>query len=178
MADVSIIHPKIEAEIAHVRRLCRDYRAFLMTLGGTDAELIEMFYPEDAYEALLDGITDTHAAPGGSLRLAVKEGAGLACGMYHTLRPGAAEIKRVYVAPEARGTGLGRAMIATLLEDSRAAGFETVFLDTSKRLTVAAALYTSMGFAPRGPYSEVPDIARPHLLYFEYPLSDAPSADL
>jgi carbonic anhydrase len=72
-----------------------------------------------------------------------------------TLRPGVAEMKRVYVRPEFRGSGLGRAVVERLIADARRFGFETMFLDTSPTLVAARTLYTRLGFAAIPPYPEV-----------------------
>ena len=87
--------------------------------------------------------------------------------MSHRLSDTASEIKRLYVAPSARSTGLGRAICHRLLEQARADRFQTVYLDTSRDLPVACALYTAMGFQDRGPYQDVPDAAKDVLRFFE-----------
>ncbi len=88
------------------------------------------------------------------------------------LRPldieGACEIKRLYVRDAARGTGLGRALIAEAIAVAAATGYRRVLLDTLPVMTQAIALYRSLGFQPIPPYwdNQVPDI-----LYFSLTLS-------
>jgi GNAT superfamily N-acetyltransferase len=57
-----------------------------------------------------------------------------------------AEIKRMYVRPAARELGVGRAILAQLLQDARAEGYATVRLETLRFMTVAQAMYRSFGF--------------------------------
>ncbi len=76
-------------------------------------------------------------------------------GGLRTVRPGIAEMKRVYVRPDARGSGLGRAIVERLIADARQFGFEIMFLDTSPTLTAARALSARLGFAELPPYPEV-----------------------
>jgi GNAT superfamily N-acetyltransferase len=57
-----------------------------------------------------------------------------------------AEIKRMYVRPAAQGLGVGRAILAQLLQDARAEGYATVRLETLRFMTVAQAMYRSFGF--------------------------------
>lgn len=57
-----------------------------------------------------------------------------------------AEIKRMWVAPEARGLGLGRRFLAELEERAARHGCEVLRLDTNKALTAAIGLYHAYGF--------------------------------
>jgi ribosomal protein S18 acetylase RimI-like enzyme len=85
------------------------------------------------------------------------------------IRPDAAEIKRLYVRPETRGTGLGRKLSEAAIAEARAMGIRSVLLDTSLWLTAAQALYRSMGFreVPRYPESENDISLDPWLVYME-----------
>ena len=70
-----------------------------------------------------------------------------------------AEVKRMYVAPAARGLGMARAMLAHLEESARAAGFEATVLETGLAQPEAIALYESSGYRPIpkfGFYSHAP----------------------
>jgi GNAT superfamily N-acetyltransferase len=55
-------------------------------------------------------------------------------------------LEDLYVAPEARRGGLGRALVAETIERARARGCGRIELDTAERNTAARALYESMGF--------------------------------
>ena len=57
-----------------------------------------------------------------------------------------AEVKRMYVAPAARGLGLARAMLAHLEATAREAGLEALVLETGEKQPEAIALYTSAGY--------------------------------
>ncbi|MEV0528358.1 GNAT family N-acetyltransferase [Streptomyces sp. NPDC050439] len=61
---------------------------------------------------------------------------------------GDAEIKRMYVTPEARGLGLARLILAALENDARAAGRTRMVLETGTKQPEAIALYTSTGYTP------------------------------
>jgi ribosomal protein S18 acetylase RimI-like enzyme len=83
------------------------------------------------------------------------EGLVVGMGGIRTVRPGVAEMKRVYVRPAFRGSGLGRILVERLIADAQGFGFETVFLDTSPTLIAARALYARLGFVAIPPYPEV-----------------------
>ncbi|MFD6548293.1 GNAT family N-acetyltransferase [Streptomyces sp. NPDC058398] len=61
---------------------------------------------------------------------------------------GDAELKRMYVVPEARGLGLARRMLAALEEDARTAGRVRMVLETGSKQPEAVALYASSGYEP------------------------------
>lgn len=61
---------------------------------------------------------------------------------------GDAELKRMYVTPEARGLGLARRILAALEDDARAAGRSRMVLETGLKQPEAIALYASSGYTP------------------------------
>jgi GNAT superfamily N-acetyltransferase len=61
---------------------------------------------------------------------------------------GDAELKRMYVIPEARGLGLARRILTALEDDARAAGRIRMVLETGTKQPEAIALYTSAGYEP------------------------------
>ncbi|MGP3947901.1 GNAT family N-acetyltransferase [Streptomyces sp. 7N604] len=66
-----------------------------------------------------------------------------------------AEIKRMYVVPEARGRGLSRLILAALEDNARAAGRTRMVLETGTKQPEAISLYVSSGYEPCakfGPY--------------------------
>jgi len=82
------------------------------------------------------------------------------------LRPladGACELKRLYVRPDARGSGAGRALAEAVVEEARRLGYRTMRLDTLPTMDAARALYRSLGFVPAERYSDNPI---PGVLFF------------
>ena len=91
----------------------------------------------------------------GAFLIAYANEVAVGCGAVRRLDAATAELKRMYVASEQRGHGVGRALVVALEREARQLGASRVVLETGTRLLRAVALYEGMG------YSRVP-------LYGEY----------
>ncbi|MCW0180345.1 GNAT family N-acetyltransferase [Zavarzinia sp.] len=80
------------------------------------------------------------------------EGMAVGCGALVRDPGGFAEIKRMYLAPAARGRGLGRHLLQFLLSCADDEGLTPVRLETGIRNGEALSLYRSLGFVERGPF--------------------------
>lgn len=67
-----------------------------------------------------------------------------------------AEVKRLWIAPEARGQGLARRLMAAIEDQARAMGLARLRLDTNPSLTEALALYRSLGWSEIPRYNDNP----------------------
>jgi ribosomal protein S18 acetylase RimI-like enzyme len=67
-----------------------------------------------------------------------------------------AHVTDIYVRPEARNKGVGRALLAGILEPARAAGLEHVSLEVLIRNSDARRLYERLGFAPMDVFMVAP----------------------
>lgn len=66
------------------------------------------------------------------------------------------ELKRLYVTPSGRGTGVGRALVLAALAKAREAGYSVVRLDTLGSMTAARRLYQDLGFVEGAAYYATP----------------------
>jgi GNAT superfamily N-acetyltransferase len=73
------------------------------------------------------------------------------------LRPGDAEIKRMFVHPSQRGRGLARAVLADLEAAAARAGRLRMVLETGLGQPAAIGLYVSAGYAPMAPFGTYRD---------------------
>ncbi len=82
------------------------------------------------------------------------DGRALGCGGYILLADGAAELKRMFVAPSARGQGVASAIIQAIEGSAASEGVQALFLETGVKSYEALRLYKRFGFSERGPFAE------------------------
>jgi GNAT superfamily N-acetyltransferase len=133
--------------------------------GDPDAaELLDAYF--DELRTRLGGFDPPSAdqvrndATTGVVLVAYDAGRPVACGSLRLLDADTAEIKRMFVAPGARGRGHARAMLRALEDEARARDCARVVLDTAAPLAEAAALYLAEGYREVAPYNDNPFAAR------------------
>lgn len=127
------------------RRLFREYQSFLN---------VDLCFQD--FERELAELPGAYTRPAGDVLFGLVDDRLAGCVARRPLDDRACEMKRLFVREEARGSGLGRLLAQTCVDDARAAGFSLMRLDTLARLTEAVALYKSMGFKPCEPYYHNP----------------------
>jgi len=144
------------ADLQQARTLFREY------VAEVDAPCC--FATFDSETASLPG---AYASPQGRLFLARNGEAVAGCVAMRPLA-GGGEMKRLYVRPPFRGSGLGRELAKRVVSAARDERYARLFLDTLPKMREAIALYHSLGFRECGPYSCDPT---PGARYFEIRLS-------
>ena len=113
----------------------------------------------------LAGLPWEYATPSGRLLLASAEGVPAGCVALHKIEDDICEMKRLYVRPQFRGTGLGRRLAEEIIEQARGIGYARMRLDTVVAVMGRAVeLYRTLGFREIAPYRENPI---PSALYME-----------
>lgn len=97
----------------------------------------------------LEDIVANYGNRGGSFRVVISaEGDIVGCGGLYPLDDGTAEIRKMYLLPNARGRGLGRRLLEDLITAAKDRRFQRVVVETASVLKEAVSLYRRRGFAP------------------------------
>jgi GNAT superfamily N-acetyltransferase len=104
------------------------------------------------FEQELAHLEIVYGPPGGAMLLAAEAGVWLGCVGIRPRSNYDSEMKRLYVAPEARGRGVGQRLALSVIEAALRLGYRRMLLDTLPSMSAAQALYLRLGFAPIPPY--------------------------
>lgn len=108
------------------------------------------------FEAELTALPGDYAPPRGTLMLARARNELVGCCALRPLDtvdyPNACEMKRLYVRPALRGSGIGRRLAEAVMEAAQQAGYATMLLDTLSEMETARAMYQDLGFTEVPPY--------------------------
>lgn len=123
-------------------------------IGAYFAELAVRF--EAGFEAALTMPVDAehHSLPGGLFLVARLHGEPVGCGALTFRSGGTADLKRMWVAPEVRGLGLGRRLLDELEARAAAHGARIARLETNRSLTEAIGMYRSAGYREVEPFND------------------------
>ena len=131
--------------VAACRELFVEYQRALgvsLCFQGFDRELAEL--PGD------------YAPPSGRLFVARAGAQAAGCIALRSIAPQIAEMKRLYVKPEFRAAGLGRALAERVIGEAAAIGYRALKLDTLPSMRAAQRLYAELGFRDAARYNDNP----------------------
>ena len=147
-------------DLARVRELFEEYQ----TAIGISLEF-------QGFAAELASLPGAYAAPKGALLIATEDERPAGCIALRPIGGGDAEIKRLYVRPTWRGTGLAARLVEAVSERARAAGYRALRLDTLASMEAAMRLYERLGFVETAPYHQA---IRPGMRFFRKSLERSP----
>jgi len=133
--------PMSSGEWLEARRLVEDYAASLS---------IDLSFQD--FQQEVESLSQHYSAPDGCFIVAGRDGAVIGCGALRRFSESTCEMKRLYVIPDCRGEGVGRMIVAALIERARALGYRSILLDTLPTMSGAQTLYASFGFTRTSPY--------------------------
>jgi ribosomal protein S18 acetylase RimI-like enzyme len=151
-----------EPAVLVVRQLFEEYATslgFSLCFQGFDKELA--------------GLPGAYAPPQGRLLLASRGEEVAGCVALRPLEPGICEMKRLYVRPAYRTSGVGRLLAERLIHEARTASYQRMRLDSLPVMQAALRLYRTLGFQEIAPYTRNPVIGAVFLeLHLDRPLHD------
>ena len=146
------------ADLESIRTLFREYEA---DIG------IDLCF--QGFERELAGLPGSYSPPQGRLLIARSNQEPIGCVALRpfTFRADTCEMKRLYLCPKARGTGIGGQLVDRILSEARSAAYRSMVLDTLATMTAARSLYRRLGFREIPPYYANP---LPGVVYLELDL--------
>lgn len=163
---IQIVEVQTTSELEQVKGLFRAYSQFLAHVHGLDI----------SYQGIEEELADLpgkFAPPDGRLIMAVMSEQAIGCAALRRIDQKVCELKHMFVLPQFRGQGAGKALAVRLIEDAKTIGYECMRLDTGNFLTAAVKLYESLGFQRIEPYNEVPEDLRKIAIFMELRLNRA-----
>jgi putative acetyltransferase len=146
LKDISFAQAESPTQIALARELFLEYAkslGFSLCFQNFDTELANL--PGD------------YSPPDGRLLLVEYDGQIAGCVALHKLEEGICEMKRLYLRPDFRGKGLGRALANRIIAEARQIGYQRMRLDTVEPVMKdAVAMYRRIGFGEIPPYCNNP----------------------
>jgi ribosomal protein S18 acetylase RimI-like enzyme len=144
--DFTVAPARTQIELTSAAALFRAYaRSLPVDLGP------------QGFSEELKSLPGPYAPPSGELLLAKRGDHVLGAIALKALEaPRVAEVKRLFVRPQARRIGVGKALVTAILNVARERGYREVKLDSLASMEGAIALYKSFGFAPVPPYGSHP----------------------
>lgn len=154
--------------VAAMNEVERLMRAFAVRIepepaGSADAKAcLEVYYREiagrfetgfDPANGLPTNVEDM-SPPRGVFVMARLDGRPVGCGALLIEPGGIGHIRRMWVAAEMRGLGLGRRLLATLEVQARGLGLDILRLETNRALNEAQALYRTGGYQEVAPFND------------------------
>lgn len=138
----------------------------VVPVSPTDDDVLSLLQDFVTHVQHVTGVGPVHAlelhqeeflAPTGAFLAARDEsGRAIGCGGVRLLDPETAEVKRLWVAPSARGAGAGRSLLCELEAAAVGLGARRAVLDTRVELAAAIRLYTRAGWRQVSPYNDGP----------------------
>lgn len=157
----------------HVQELFLEYYTWAVARNKEEYGLVfDAGGPQAMVEGYMKSI-DEFLPPSGGLILAYIDEQPAGVGCMRMLDNGICEIKRMYVKPEYRGKGIGRALLQEQINRARQHNVSIIRLDSSRFMTTAHSLYRSVGFKDIEPYkgSEIPAEMQKYWVFMELKLN-------
>jgi ribosomal protein S18 acetylase RimI-like enzyme len=145
---MNIIQAETEFHFEQARILFEEYAALLN---------IDLAFQD--FDTELEVLERMYGPPNGRILLAFDEENTAGCIAVRALSKageGACEMKRLYVRPSYRGSGLGRRLAERVLKEACRLGYDRMLLDSLEQMERARALYRTVGFSEIAPYYDNP----------------------
>ena len=167
MSSTLSIHPARSAsDLDGARAVLLAYSAWIERDLGYS--LARQCFPSE-----LESLPGRYAPPTGDIWVAELDSKIIGAIAYYKFAEGIAELKRLYVLPEAGGHGIGRKLFDAVLHAAKANGYEKIRLDTLRAMESARKIYAHYAFREIEPWNE--NHKDGDLIYLELETSSLPN---
>jgi putative acetyltransferase len=160
---IELVRVDTPEKIEKTRKIFRQYARFV------DFDLSFQGFAEE-----LASLPGDYSSPAGGLLLAQEGNETAGCVALRKIGDGICEMKRLFVSPQHRGSGIGRILADAIIKEAQKLGYKRMRLDTVPPMTSAIGLYRSLGFEEIPPYCHNPV---PGAKFFELQLEPGGSAN-
>ena len=154
-------------DLEQIKLMFRQYFAWITEDNG-----INLSY--QGVNSELDNLPGVFSPPAGCLLIAEINNNPVGCVALRLFEPGTCEMKRLFVKPEVRGKGVGKALAIRIIEEAKKKGYRKMLLDTGDFMVAAQKVYSSLGFKTIGQYYDVPAEVLKRTVFMELSLDDIP----
>ena len=141
-----LVRDALTGDLPEVRALFLEY-----------AESLSLSLCFQSFEKELAALPGKYAAPSGALLIGQVDQQSAGCVALRALTPTICEMKRLFVRPSFRGSGVGRRLVTAVIDRGRSLGFQAMRLDTlPNEMAGAVRLYRQLGFREIEPYYDNP----------------------
>ncbi len=159
--------------LADVIAIAQDYVTWMLAEIEQNYPALDLaeFTSEHAYDNVRDKFPGEHVPPDGCLLLATVDGKAAGCIGLARLDETTCEVRTLFVRPQFRGAGAGRALVEAVLTEARRIGYTRARLDTLGFMAGAQKLYGSFGFYRIAPYLDMSEGLRQYIRFYECDLT-------
>ncbi len=152
MAEVVLVNVRDDGDIDQCDELFREYGEWSSEQLSKDCGVQLSKDELELAHALFRAERPKLLRPEGRLYLATVDGNAAGVGALKPVSSEVAELKRMFVRPEYRRTGIGRRIVERIIDDARRIGYLQVRLETMTYMPEAHKLYRSIGFVDTEPF--------------------------
>lgn len=164
---IELSFAKSEQDIEAVRGLMREYLVWHQLRYSEFRNVLEKHVDYKAHQLEIDRLPGEYDSPKSCFLMARRGNDVVGCVALRDLGEGIAEMKRMFVRPQAQGSGVGKRLATSVMKIASALGYATMRLNTGPLQTEAVNLYQKLGFKIIKPYYDLPPSLREQLVFME-----------